>query len=62
MLRDEQIVGSLVVRRKTTGDFSEETLDLLETFASQSALALLNAVPAAIATGVLGIARTTGQL
>ncbi len=43
MLRDEQIVGSLVVRRKTTGDFSEETLDLLETFASQSALALLNA-------------------
>jgi signal transduction histidine kinase/CheY-like chemotaxis protein len=43
MLRDDQIVGSLVVRRKRTGDFSEETLDLLETFASQSALALLNA-------------------
>ena len=31
------------MRRKRTGDFSEETLDLLETFASQSALALLNA-------------------
>jgi signal transduction histidine kinase/ActR/RegA family two-component response regulator len=31
------------VRRRNTGDFSEETLDLLETFASQSALALLNA-------------------
>ncbi|HET6938187.1 MAG TPA: GAF domain-containing protein [Nocardioides sp.] len=43
MLREERIVGSLVVRRKSTGDFTEETLDLLETFASQSALALLNA-------------------
>ena len=41
MLREEQIVGSLIVRRKRTGDFSEETVDLLETFASQSALALL---------------------
>ena len=43
MLREERIVGSLIVRRKMTGDFTEETLDLLETFASQSALALLNA-------------------
>jgi signal transduction histidine kinase/ActR/RegA family two-component response regulator len=43
MLREERIIGSLVVRRKSTGDFTEETLDLLETFASQSALALLNA-------------------
>ncbi len=43
MLREDQIVGSLIVRRKRTGDFTEETLDLLETFASQSALALLNA-------------------
>ena len=43
MLREDQIVGSLIVRRKRTGDFSEETVDLLETFASQSALALLNA-------------------
>jgi signal transduction histidine kinase/ActR/RegA family two-component response regulator len=43
MLREEQIIGSLVVRRKVTGDFTEETLDLLETFANQSALALLNA-------------------
>ena len=31
------------MRRKSTGDFTDETLDLLETFASQSALALLNA-------------------
>ena len=43
MLRDEQIVGSLIVRRKRPGDFTEETVDLLETFASQSAIALLNA-------------------
>ena len=43
MLREDQIVGSLIVRRKRTGGFSEETLELLETFASQSALALLNA-------------------
>jgi signal transduction histidine kinase/CheY-like chemotaxis protein len=43
MLREGRIVGSLIVRRKGTGDFSEETVDLLETFASQSALAMLNA-------------------
>ena len=43
MLREDQIVGSLIVRRHDTGDFTEENLDLLETFASQSALALLNA-------------------
>ena len=43
MLREDQIVGSLIVRRKRTGDFTDETVDLLETFASQSALALLNA-------------------
>ncbi len=43
MLRKESIVGALVVRRKTPGAFSQETLDLLETFASQSALAIVNA-------------------
>jgi signal transduction histidine kinase/ActR/RegA family two-component response regulator len=43
MLRDEQIVGSLIVRRKTTGGFTDDVLDLLETFANQSALALVNA-------------------
>ncbi|HEX5087413.1 MAG TPA: GAF domain-containing protein [Nocardioides sp.] len=43
MLREDRIVGSLIVRRRATGDFSEEVVDLLETFASQSALALLNA-------------------
>jgi len=43
MLREDQVVGCLIVRRRRTGDFSEETIDLLETFAGQSALALLNA-------------------
>ncbi|MEU0093241.1 GAF domain-containing protein [Kribbella sp. NPDC006257] len=43
MLREGQIVGSLVVRRKRPGEFTAETLTLLEMFADQSALALLNA-------------------
>ena len=43
MLREGQIVGVLVVRRRTTGAFAEETCELLQTFASQSALAILNA-------------------
>jgi signal transduction histidine kinase/DNA-binding response OmpR family regulator len=43
MLREGRIVGALVVRRKTPGGFSEETCELLQTFASQSAMAILNA-------------------
>jgi signal transduction histidine kinase/ActR/RegA family two-component response regulator len=43
MLRDRRIVGALVVRRKTTGGFSQDTLDLLQSFAAQSALAIHNA-------------------
>ncbi len=43
MLREGRIVGVLVVRRQRTGDVSEETCDLLQTFASQSTLAVLNA-------------------
>ncbi len=43
MLREGQIVGALVVRRRRPGGFSEETLELLQTFASQSALAIVNA-------------------
>ena len=43
MLREGGIVGALVVRRRQTGPFSEDISDLLETFASQSALALVNA-------------------
>jgi signal transduction histidine kinase/CheY-like chemotaxis protein len=43
MLRKGRIVGAMVVRRHASGDFPKETRDLLETFASQSALALINA-------------------
>jgi signal transduction histidine kinase/DNA-binding response OmpR family regulator len=43
MLREGRIVGALVVRRGVPGHVSEEICDLLETFASQSALALTNA-------------------
>ncbi len=43
LLREGKILGSLIVRRKRTGEFTQETLDLLEMVASQSALALQNA-------------------
>src|SRR6185503_18671814 len=43
MLRQSRIIGALVVRRKTAGPFAEETLDLLQNFAAQSALAIHNA-------------------
>lgn len=43
VLRDGKIIGAMVVRRKTAGDFSDEILEFIETFASQSALAVFNA-------------------
>jgi signal transduction histidine kinase/ActR/RegA family two-component response regulator len=43
VLRGERIIGALVVRRKRPGPFSNETVEFLETFASQSALAVWNA-------------------
>ena len=43
LLRQDQMLGALVIRRRTTGGFSNETLELLQTFASQSALAIVNA-------------------
>ena len=43
VLRDGQIIGVMVVRRKTPGGFSDEVLEFMETFASQSALAVFNA-------------------
>jgi GAF domain-containing protein len=39
----DDIVGLLVVRRRTPGAFSQNTVDLMKTFAAQSALALQNA-------------------
>jgi GAF domain-containing protein/anti-sigma regulatory factor (Ser/Thr protein kinase) len=43
LLRPAQIVGALVIRRKTPGEFSKNTVDLLKTFADQSVLAIQNA-------------------
>jgi signal transduction histidine kinase/ActR/RegA family two-component response regulator len=43
MLRESEIVGVLVVRRLRPGDFAPEICELLQTFASQSSLAILNA-------------------
>jgi signal transduction histidine kinase len=43
LLREEHLVGGLTVSRKTPGEFSSEVVELLKTFASQSALAIQNA-------------------
>ena len=43
MLRPDRIVGALVVRRKEPGEFPRSTVELLETFADQSVLAIQNA-------------------
>jgi signal transduction histidine kinase/DNA-binding response OmpR family regulator len=43
LLRENRIIGGLVVNRKTPGAFSPEVVDLLKTFATQSALAIQNA-------------------
>jgi GAF domain-containing protein/CheY-like chemotaxis protein len=43
LLTSDQIVGALVVRRKAPGEFAKSTVELLQTFAAQSALAIRNA-------------------
>jgi GAF domain-containing protein/DNA-binding response OmpR family regulator len=43
LLREEHLIGGLVVTRNAPGEFSPEVVDLLRTFASQSALAIQNA-------------------
>jgi len=43
LVREQQVIGGLVVGRKRAGEFSRETVELLTTFASQSALAIENA-------------------
>jgi signal transduction histidine kinase len=43
LLRPDQTVGALVVRRKAPGEFPKSTVELLETFADQSVLAIQNA-------------------
>ncbi len=43
LLREEQIMGALTVWRSEAGSFSPEVVNLLQTFATQSALAIQNA-------------------
>jgi signal transduction histidine kinase/CheY-like chemotaxis protein len=43
LLRGERIVGALIVRRREPGVFPQSTVDLLQTFAAQSTLAIQNA-------------------
>jgi signal transduction histidine kinase len=43
LLHEERLVGGLVVTRRTAGDFTSEVIELLRTFATQSALAIQNA-------------------
>ena len=43
LLREQQIIGALTVWRKQVGSFSAEVVNLLQTFATQSALAIQNA-------------------
>ena len=43
LVREDRLLGGLTVFRKTPGEFAPEVVDLLGTFATQSALAIQNA-------------------
>jgi len=43
MLSGDEMIGVLVIRRRGTGTFPPDLIELLQTFASQSALAIVNA-------------------
>ncbi len=43
LLREDEIIGSLSFNRKAPGEFPPEVVDVLKTFATQSALAIQNA-------------------
>ncbi len=43
MLRGDKVIGVLVIRRRGTGSFPLDVIELLQTFAGQSALAIVNA-------------------
>ena len=43
LLREGRVLGSLAVSRRAAGEFSPEVVDLLQTFAAQSTLAIQNA-------------------
>jgi len=43
LVREDRLIGALTMNRKTPGEFPPETIKLLQTFATQSALAIQNA-------------------
>jgi GAF domain-containing protein len=43
LVREQRVVGILVIRRKAPGEFPQPIVDLVQTFASQSVLAIENA-------------------
>jgi signal transduction histidine kinase len=43
LLREDQIIGSLSLTRKEPGEYASEVIDVLKSFATQSALAIQNA-------------------
>src|SRR5437773_4180520 len=43
LLREDRVIGALVVRRKAAGTFPGPVVDLLQTFATQSVIAIQNA-------------------
>jgi signal transduction histidine kinase len=43
LLREDHLIGGLTVNRKAPGEFPPEVIELLQTFATQSALAIQNA-------------------
>ncbi len=43
LLRESHLLGGLVVNRKSAGEFAPEVIELLQTFATHSALAIQNA-------------------
>ena len=43
LLREGEVIGALIVRRKRVGPFADDTVELVKSFAAQSALAVHNA-------------------
>ena len=43
LIREDHLIGALTMNRKIPGEFPPETVELLQTFATQSALAIQNA-------------------
>ncbi len=43
LLREEKLIGGLIVRRKAAGEFPPHVVDMLQTFAAQSVVAIHNA-------------------